>query len=303
MELPGDLTVAKPDAATLRRMMSLRPYVRQSGDVRRDRWSLGERRLLDHLLVCIISGDGVFSVGEKRFFPVHDGDIVWIPPDVAHSMSGTGPRMHLAYIHFDLVFDPGRGLWDAHIPAGFTDTAPFIGRMGAKTKDPLFSKLSGKIVSGDKAGIIPLAREICALHRYSGASAALELSAMMLRLLANIAKTLERRSDEGIHAAKLNDAFKLICGEESARFSAAKFARQAGMSVSHFRRLFRKMHGTSPAALHRKALMRRAQELICYEGLNVSETAERLGFRNIHNFSRAFKNHHGKSPKKMMKVQ
>jgi AraC-like DNA-binding protein len=35
--------------------------------------------------------------------------------------------------------------------------------------------------------------------------------------------------------------------------------------------------------------MWRAGEMLAYSGLNVSEVADRLGFSNVQNFSRAFK--------------
>ncbi len=298
-KIPGEFKVEKPDPQIEARLLSLKPYVRQSGDHCRGRWSLGERKLLDYLLVCIIDGNGIFWVEGGTPFPVCGGDLVWIPPDTSHSMRGTGSAMRLAYLHFDLSYDSSRSVWDAHIPAGFTDLSRSAKRIHPPPCDEEIASLRGKILSNIDPVMISLVREICALHRHYGNLAMLELSAMMLRLIARILGAREKKSDDGILAMRIKTAYEEICKEESLKFSPAKFAKSAGMSVSHFRRLFKRLNGQSPMALHRKVLMQKAHDLISYEGLNVSETAERLGFSNIQNFSRAFKSYYGKSPKKL----
>ncbi|HOK05554.1 MAG TPA: AraC family transcriptional regulator, partial [Victivallales bacterium] len=281
------------------RMSSLRPYVRQSGDVWRKKWYIGDRKLLDFLLVCIISGRGVFSVGKDKNFTVTDGDIIWIPPDTLHEMRGTSENMHLTYIHFDLIFDAHRSLWDAHIPADFTDTSKYMKILHPAVNDPFFSSLSGKIISSEKGSIIPQTKEICAIHKLYGNSAILELSAMMLRLLSTILNEFNNIGGNYHGKVKIDEAYRKLNNTETINISVAKIAKDAGFSTSHFRRLFKEFYKISPSELQKKAIMRKAYELLFYEGLNISETAEKLGFKNIHNFSRAFKNYHGKSPKKM----
>lgn len=298
MNIPGEVKVQKPDTRLIRMLCSLRPYVRQCGDVWRAPWFMSDRKLFDYLLVCIISGKGIFSVGEKGFFPVSDGDIILIPPDTLHSMRGTSAKMHLSYIHFDLYFDPQSSFWDAHIPGGVTDLSKFNKKPHPIPNDPLLSRLCGKILSDDKSGIIPQSREICVLHKAYGNSAIIELSAMMLRLIASIINEVENREQNFLHKIRMDNAFKIINSAETLDISIAKIAKEVGFSVSHFRRIFKSVYSISPIKLHRNVLMRKANELIFYQGLNVSEAADRLGFKNMHNFSRAYKNYYGKSPKK-----
>ncbi|MEM4248469.1 MAG: AraC family transcriptional regulator [Candidatus Nanoarchaeia archaeon] len=301
MKIPGQVNVQYPDDLSLKRMELLCPYVRQSGDTVRKQWYTGERKLLDYLLVCVMSGTGVFSVGDNKYFPVSVGNIIWIPPDTIHSMRGTSETMHLAYIHFDLCFDPKRSIWDAHIPPFFLDSSPFKKILHPKIKDSLLGRLTGKIISDDKSGIISQVREICAIHRLYGNSAILELSGMMTRLIACIINEVQNASGHTLHKLRLDEAYRQIYNSEKANLSIAKIAKEAGFSVSHFRRLFKEVYRVNPASVHRKGLMRKAHDLIFYERLNVSETAERLGFKNIHNFSRSFKNYYGKSPSEMIK--
>ncbi|MNP64606.1 HTH-type transcriptional activator Btr [compost metagenome] len=45
-----------------------------------------------------------------------------------------------------------------------------------------------------------------------------------------------------------------------------------------------------------RARIERAQHLLLYAGMNVTEVADALGYRDIFFFSRQFKQHTGKSP-------
>ncbi len=73
-------------------------------------------------------------------------------------------------------------------------------------------------------------------------------------------------------------------------------ARQHGLSTTHFRKLFREYYRQSPRSAHLNAKMRAACDCLVYSDLNITEIADRLGFTNVHNFSRAFSKAIGQSP-------
>jgi len=73
-------------------------------------------------------------------------------------------------------------------------------------------------------------------------------------------------------------------------------ARQHGLSPTHFRKLFKKHYHQSPRTALLEAKMRTACNCLIYSNLTISEIGDRLGFTNIHNFSRAFHNAVGRSP-------
>jgi hypothetical protein len=81
--LPGEHQIEVPGLEIQKRMLWLRPFVRQSGDDWRDPWFIKKRILLDYLLVLIADGTGLFSVGESTF-DVGKGDLIWIPPATLH---------------------------------------------------------------------------------------------------------------------------------------------------------------------------------------------------------------------------
>lgn len=78
-------------------------------------------------------------------------------------------------------------------------------------------------------------------------------------------------------------------------------AERLGISVSHFRRLFSETYQTSPMAYFHKLRITKAKELLKSEFGSISSIATALGYANIYDFSRAFKNETGKAPSSYLK--
>jgi len=78
----------------------------------------------------------------------------------------------------------------------------------------------------------------------------------------------------------------------------SKLAEMCGISAVHLRRLFKACLGVSPVKYRNTLLIRYACELLQSGEMNVSETADILGFPDIYTFSQAFKKEVGVSPKK-----
>lgn len=73
-------------------------------------------------------------------------------------------------------------------------------------------------------------------------------------------------------------------------------AERAEMSVSHFRLEFRKQLGVSPGEFHQRVRMREAARLLSETDTPVKSIAAQVGFRDLPNFYRAFKNQKGIAP-------
>lgn len=259
------------------------------------------RKLLDYLIVYIGDGYGIFTVGEKTF-KVGADDIVWIPPDTIHEMRGTSERMNCIYIHFDLIYDPGRSHWNAFIPSGTVDLEPWRRLMHPPVDDPILMNLEGLIRSSSKPELKQLMKQICIEHRRSGEKSFLLLSGMMLQLISMIVSEYERKSDlTDVRWLDMQKSASKIRISAEKELDIGKLAGENKLSVSHFRKLFREVHGISPRALHKQTKIRTACELLIYSKMNVSEIAQALGYSNVHNFSRAFANHMKTSPRSYRK--
>ncbi len=285
--IPGYREIEFPNAVNVQRLMQFRPYVRQSGNTLRGPWHLATRRLLDFLLVYVGSGNGRFTVN-GRTFEVKADDLIWVPPDTPHEMRGFSPKMHCVYLHFDVRYSPERSHWDACIPGGVMDLMPWKEFMHPPVSDPVLGQLCGKL-NGENVGRIRTRMEnICRVHRSGRDGADAMLSGMMLELLMEIIGGVTTTAPMPFHHHKLREAAEFIKENAEKGFCSKQLARRCSLSESHFRKLFRELHGITPAAMRRQQVMKKACELLVYSDKPISEIAEILGFHSIYAFSRAF---------------
>ncbi len=80
-------------------------------------------------------------------------------------------------------------------------------------------------------------------------------------------------------------------------------ACKAGMSLSKFKRLFKQIFGTTPYKYHLENKMEKAMETIKDGHYSVTETGFLLGYSNLSQFSKAFKNHFGILPRDVKPIQ
>ncbi|GIP57323.1 AraC family transcriptional regulator [Paenibacillus sp. FSL W8-0186] len=71
---------------------------------------------------------------------------------------------------------------------------------------------------------------------------------------------------------------------------------RAGLSPRYFSMKFKELIGMPVQAYIIKSRIDRAQHLLLHAGMNVTEVADALGYKDIFFFSRQFKQHTGKSP-------
>jgi AraC-like DNA-binding protein len=75
-----------------------------------------------------------------------------------------------------------------------------------------------------------------------------------------------------------------------------ELAQLTNMSLSTFKREFRKIYGAPPASYIRKTKLRKALDLMGSTDLRATEIAYECGFNNISHFSKTFKQVFGASP-------
>lgn len=79
-------------------------------------------------------------------------------------------------------------------------------------------------------------------------------------------------------------------------FEAGETAAAVGLSQSHLRALFEKWVGESPKQFHTRTRIEQAVRLLREQDLPVSAVALRVGFKDVHHFSRVFKGVTGQRP-------
>ncbi len=97
---------------------------------------------------------------------------------------------------------------------------------------------------------------------------------------------------------KIEAAVRFIQENPTEKIFVSELADLCEMSESHLRRLFSEFLGMSPIEYKNSLILKSACSMLSFDRLNVSETADALGFGDIYTFSQFFKKRMGLSPKK-----
>lgn len=106
-------------------------------------------------------------------------------------------------------------------------------------------------------------------------------------------------SNKQIHPKDLNELIqsrRRIDANPQNNIPLEELAQQAGMSLSKFKRLFKQVFGTTPYQYYLANKMELAMETLKKGDYSVSETGFVIGYSNLSQFSKAFKNHFGILP-------
>lgn len=90
--------------------------------------------------------------------------------------------------------------------------------------------------------------------------------------------------------------YQLVREERRARLQPAELAGYVGLSADHFTRLFRHTFGVAPRRWLVEHRVSEAATLLTDSALTVSEVARELGYPDVYQFSRQFKQVTGASP-------
>jgi AraC-like DNA-binding protein len=226
---------------------------------------------------------------------VAPGDVLWIPPDTLHEMEGFAPGMTCPYVHGDLVYRPGASHWDFTIPGGTTDLTAFAPLMHPPLVHPALAGLPGLHRGPAARRAVELLREVCREAARGLPHARLRLSGLFIELIAELLRGRVSAAIRDAHLPLLEDAAARLqrLGE---RARIADLADAAGLSPSRFRELFARHFGASPRSYGRAARIRRGKELLVASPLSITEVARRIGFADVHAFSKAFRSVEGVPP-------
>jgi AraC-like DNA-binding protein len=127
-----------------------------------------------------------------------------------------------------------------------------------------------------------------------------EVQAMLLWMFAELLRqpvSRERQNGERLPSfEQLQPALDFMDRRVAENPPLDEIAASVHLSPVYFHRCFTAAFHTTPHTYLARKRMQRAWELLRYEGLAVSETAERLNFSNPFYFSRAFRRFYGVKP-------
>lgn len=235
------------------------------------KWQRREQRLPNYDLFYVWSGEGEVVLNGVTY-PVHRGScFLFRPGDDTYATHNPQKPLTLTYIHFDL----------AAIPSLLPEPYRVI-------KDTVeFERLLSSYV------------RLFLVERTFGAEeeARLVLKQLMIRLLREDREEEPAGGGESVQLTEaIHEVANFIRLNAGSHHRLEDLAARANLSPKYFSTKFRAMIGQSVQSYIIRSRIERAEHLLRYGGMTVSEVADVLGYRDVFFFSRQFKRHTGKSP-------
>ena len=245
-----------------------------------------EPRVSDYDLWYIWAGNGKFKTrsGTKD---LHSGDCMWIGPGWSYDYEQDPDNpLGLSFIHFELYEHGIR-----------------IDPNDRKNRPPdLLHVKDSQLVES----VVRRTLEFCRIVQTGRMQAPMEKQSVELLfhgLLLNLTTEIPGKWQPG--ANKLTMEQHRLITQLSAYvhdniqtgISVRELAERSGYSRDHVARIFKIVTGLSPQQYIISAKMANAQLFLKHSLKSISEIADQLGYRDIHFFSRQFKQHIGMSPK------
>jgi AraC family transcriptional regulator of arabinose operon len=234
------------------------------------KWSLREEPLENYDLFYIWDGSGEVTVN-KTSYPVGKGScFLFRPGDNTSASHDKQYPLVLSYIHFKLMEQPEL------IPATYrqitnhTEIETLLSRYVRARLSPLFGT------------------EI---------EANLILKQLMIHLLRyeQLEFEVQPKISLVVHDRILEIA-NYMREHTSVWFSIEELANRAQLSPRYFSAKFKEIMGVNVQHYEIQGRIERAEFLLHYCGLTVSETADALGYKDVYFFSKQFKKHFGVTP-------
>ena len=221
-----------------------------------------------HGFLLILNGVMICRIGEERL-AVEPEEVLYLPEGSDYTLeSGTQEKLEYIIVNFRAEECGG---------------------------SPLASYLPGRIVPRDKLAITEQFRRMDELFFYMPPGYRLEMKSILYgilnRLLHDCAVSRIRSEERRLYPAVvyMREHFGENC-------TTRTLASLCGVSVSHFRRLFRDFHGVSAGEYLSSLRMECAKKQLRTTSLPVSVIAENAGFRDTAYFCKAFRLHTGMTP-------
>ena len=211
-----------------------------------------------------------FRTGER--LSVSAGDLLLLAPRAAYSV-----RIHTTFRHYTVNFS-------AH-----EETTAF-------PSDECYFLIRPDNAEPYRQAV----KELVRLWETRAAGYEMRCTGELYLLLAALAAEIGEREAECDAMRRLRPARSAIEKGYLTGISTERLAWLCNMSVTHFRREFRRVYGETALAYRDRLRLSYAKEYLCSGYYTVTEVAEKCGFEDASYFIRFFKKHTGVSPRTYM---
>ena len=246
----------------------------------------------EYVFTYIFSGHGRIVL-EGREYSVKTGDIVFMPPYMLHIIIPAEKTELIQYIiHFDLFTS------DTPLPLGSQINGISFDSFRADSSNPetLLTEVSKLITpeEDDSAKIKLLFLEMKQCHELADDYSILLKKSLMIQLLVLTLKNASKNSigeNRNKHKSwnNLERAINYMHQNYSKKITLEQISKHAGLSLNYLCYLFKDYTNFSIHQYLNFIRIERAKHLIDEGKENFTQIAEKVGFSNIHNFSKTFK--------------
>jgi AraC-like DNA-binding protein len=244
-----------------------------------------------NLLVYVISGSAVFTIGKTRY-SINSGDALFVPANTPYS-ADTEYMCDYYFFHFDgdmIQLDNPEPYPRTERDFSFDLPQPAHKKITLKQKTEttdVYSKFYTCLTDCED------------LHNSATFSGRLAMDNVLCRLLLMLSQIAEQQFFASGYPVVLDKMLGYIRKNLTQPIAIAEVCRYCGVSESYAARLFKKNLNTTMTQYITDQKLAYACELMHNTGMNMSQIAAYLGFCDVFYFSKRFKEKYGKSPTQM----
>jgi AraC family transcriptional regulator, arabinose operon regulatory protein len=233
------------------------------------KWQKREKALANYDLFYVWSGEGELHLNGKPYQVGKGSCFLFRPGDHTSATHNPQKPLVLTYIHFNV-----------------TETVSYIPEPHRQLEDTYdFEHMLARYVR------LFLVRTFAAEEE-----ARLILKQLVIHLLRHDREEPVERKASNQLTESIHEVANYIQQHPGTAHRVEDLALRAGLSSRYFSIKFKDLIGLSVQTFMIRTRIERAQHLLIHAGMNVTEVADALGYRDIFFFSRQFKQYTGKSP-------
>ncbi|ALS24232.1 MULTISPECIES: AraC family transcriptional regulator [Paenibacillus] len=247
-------------------------------------WYQKAQPIKHHSVWLIIKGKGTFTINGTHY-PAEPGKLFWFAPGMVVERT-TDPEHPLEYYFIRF-----------HYTECYEDKEQWVYNNASETRFPL----EGMYTVTNTPQLIYLFEQLDVLWKRRGHMTAMRRKILLQELLLTLVTDFRAQKIAGDTTAAIELTQDYMIGHYQEPLTLEGLAQMAGLSVSHYSRLFKKYIGYSPIDYLTHLRVDRAKELLVLSDYRLKSIASSVGYTDEFYFSRIFKKVTGVSPREYAK--